>query len=196
MQISQGGKSKDTQTCTDSGQETAHYSPTPRLCVNPLMTTASASPTSPYKSKTLATWIAFIGGPVGLHRFYLFGFGDVWGWLHPIPTLIGAWGMQRVAEFGQDDQLSWLLIPMLGFMVASTMLQAIVYGLTPDEKWHARFNPEMAAHPETAPASGWAAVIGIILALLVGATVLMSTIAFSGQRYFEYQVEEARKISQ
>jgi len=30
----------------------------------------------------------------------------------------------------------------------------------------------------------------------VGATVLMSTIAFSGQRYFEYQIEEGRKISQ
>jgi hypothetical protein len=36
----------------------------------------------------------------------------------------------------------------------------------------------------------------VILALLVGATVLMSTIAFSGQRFFEFQIEEARKISQ
>jgi len=36
----------------------------------------------------------------------------------------------------------------------------------------------------------------VIVALLVGATVLMSTIAFSGQRYFEYQVEAARQISQ
>ncbi|MFO1212089.1 MAG: NINE protein, partial [Paenacidovorax caeni] len=23
------------------------------------------------KSKTLATWLAFLGGPLGLHRFYL-----------------------------------------------------------------------------------------------------------------------------
>jgi len=30
----------------------------------------------------------------------------------------------------------------------------------------------------------------------VGAGVLMATIAFSGQRYFEYQIDEARKISQ
>jgi hypothetical protein len=42
----------------------------------------------------------------------------------------------------------------------------------------------------------WAAVIGVVIALLLGATVLMATIAFGGQRYFEYQVEEARKISQ
>jgi hypothetical protein len=80
-------------------------------------------------------------------------------------------------------------------MVAYTMLQAILYGLTPDEKWHARYNPALAASPD-APTSGWPAVIGVGLALMLGATVLMSTIAFSGQRYFEYQVEEARKISQ
>ncbi|MGH6646709.1 hypothetical protein [Aquabacterium sp.] len=148
-----------------------------------------------YKSKTLATWVTLIGGPVGLHRFYLHGFGDFWGWLHPIPTLIGALGIHRVAELGQDDKLSWLLIPILGFMVAYTMLQAIVYGLMADDKWHARFNPSLRGSPD-APASGWAAVIGVVLALLLGATVLMATIAFSGQRYFEYQVDEALKISQ
>jgi hypothetical protein len=148
-----------------------------------------------YKSKTLATWLAFIGGPLGLHRFYLYGLGDLWGWLHPIPTLLGCWGLRRVADLGQDDQLAWLLIPLLGFTVASAMLQAIVYGLTADDKWHARHNPSLT-DAATAPSSGWGAVIGVALSLMVGATVLMSTIAFSGQRYFEYQVEEARKISQ
>ena len=108
--------------------------------------------------------------------------------------MIGAWGLGRVSDFGQDDQLAWLLIPVLGFMVAGTMLQAIVYGLTPDERWHERHNA--GRDISSARPSGWGAIIGVILALLVGATVLMSTIAFSGQRYFEYQVEEARKISQ
>jgi hypothetical protein len=160
-------------------------------------TTAPAG--EPYKSKTLATWVTLLGGPLGLHRFYLYGINDVWGWLHPLPTLVGIWGINRVLDFGQDDQLSWLLIPVLGFMVAGTMLQAIVYGLMPDEKWHARFNRGLVAQGQggpALPASGWGAVLGVILALLVGATVLMSTIAFSGQRYFEYQIEEARKISQ
>ena len=157
--------------------------------------TATTAPLS-YKSKTLATWAALLGGHFGLHRFYLFGLGDVWAWLHPIPTLIGLWGIHRVSELGQDDQLAWLLIPVLGFTVAATMLQAILYGLTPDEKWHARFNPSLAATPDDAPSAGWAAVIGVGLALMLGATVLMATIAFSGQRYFEYQIEEAHKISQ
>ena len=145
-------------------------------------------------SKTVATWLALLGGPLGAHRFYLYGWNDVWAWLHPLPTLVGAVGLRRVAEFGLDDQLSWLLIPVLGFMVAGTMLQAIVYGLMPDERWHARYNA--GRDLRTTRPSGWAAIIGVILALLVGATVLMSTIAFSGQRYFEYQVEEARKLSQ
>ena len=34
-----------------------------------------------YRSKTLASWIALIGGSLGLHRFYLHGFRDPWGWL-------------------------------------------------------------------------------------------------------------------
>ncbi len=146
------------------------------------------------KSKTIATWVAVLGGAIGLHRFYLHGWRDVVGWLLPIPTLIGLWGLYRVSAYGQDDQLAWLLVPVLGFTLAGTMLQGIVYGLTPDATWHARHNANL---PEAQTrASGWPVVFGIVLALLVGATVLMATIAFSGQRYFEYQVEEARRISQ
>lgn len=148
-------------------------------------------PTPGYKSKTLATWIALIGGGFGLHRFYLFGLRDLWGWLHPVPALLGLYGLRRVQQFGQDDALSWALIPLLGLVLAAAMLMAIVYGLMPDEKWNARFNPQgRGTH------SGWLAIVGVVLALLIGATVLMATIAFSGQRFFEYQIEEARKISQ
>jgi hypothetical protein len=144
-----------------------------------------------YKSKTLATWIALVGGSLGLHRFYLHGFGDRLGWLHPWPTLAGVIGVQRMLAFGQDDHLSWLLIPLLGLMVAQAMLCAIRYGLTPDERWDARHNPGAPVH-----ATGWAPVIGVIAALMIGAAVLMATIAFSGQRFFEYEIEQAKKISQ
>lgn len=143
------------------------------------------------KSKTLATWVALLAGSLGLHRFYLRGFRDTWGWLHPLPTFLGLYGMQRVQEFGLDDRLSWALIPLLGTMVAQAMLCAIVYGLTPDDRWDRRFNEGRPSRP-----SGWGAVIGVVIALMVGAGVLMATIAFSGQRFFEYQIEEARKISQ
>lgn len=134
-----------------------------------------------YKSKTLATWIAIVGGALGLHRFYLHGLGDRWGWLFPLPTLLGAIGVQRALVLGQDDRLSWLLIPLLGLSLSVAMLSAIVHALTPDERWNAR-------HNGGAPLSrtGWATVLGAALALLLGAGVLMATVAFSGQRFFEY----------
>lgn len=143
------------------------------------------------KSKTFATWIALIGGGLGLHRFYLAGFRDVWGWLYPVPTLIGLYGVQRMRNLGQDDQLAWLLIPLLGIAVSAAMLSAIVYGLTSDERWWQTRNPDEAAPRR----SGWLAIIGVVLALLTGASVLMATIAFSGQRYFEHEVEAAHQIS-
>ena len=34
------------------------------------------------------------------------------------------------------------------------------------------------------------------VSLLVGTAVLMASLAFSFQRYFEYQIEEGRKMSQ
>ena len=36
----------------------------------------------------------------------------------------------------------------------------------------------------------------VVLALFFGSTILMASIVFSFQRYFEHQVEEGRKISQ
>ncbi|CAN7728062.1 hypothetical protein LJR039_006225 [Pseudorhodoferax sp. LjRoot39] len=147
------------------------------------------------KNKTLATWLALLGGPLGLHRFYLRGLGDLWGWLYPLPTALGLYGIERVQQFGQDDHWSWMLIPLLGVSIAASALTAIVYGLRTPEKWNAAFNT--AAAPE-APAgnTNWITVIGIAAALLLGTGVLMASLAFSFQRYFEYQIEEARKISQ
>lgn len=147
------------------------------------------------KNKTLAAWLTFLGGPLGLHRFYLRGLSDPIGWLLPIPTALGFHGVQRIQQFGVDDQWSWVLIPLLGFTIAGCALNAIVYGLMTPDQWNARFNP--AAAPD-APAghTDWLTIGAIALSLLVGTTVLMASIAFSFQHYFEYQVEEARRISQ
>ena len=139
---------------------------------------------SGYKSKTLATWIAVVGGCFGLHRFYLHGLKDIPGWLVVAPTLAGLYGVQRMRHLGVDDHLAWALIPLLGLTLSIAMVSALVLGLTPDEKWQARFNPNSPVHP-----TGWIVVIGVITALSLGAGVLMATIAFSAQRYFEYQAE-------
>ena len=147
------------------------------------------------KNKTVAAWLAFVGGPLGLHRFYLHGLGDTLGWLLPIPTALGLYGIQRVQQLGQDDQLSWLLIPLLGFTIAACALTAILYGLSTPEKWNTQHNPHLA---QDAPSgsTGWPTIFAIAASLMIGAAVLMASIAYSFQHYFEYQIEEARKISQ
>jgi uncharacterized membrane protein len=141
------------------------------------------------KSKAVATWAALIGGAFGLHRFYLHGPRDPWGWLFPLPTLLGLHGVWRMREYGQDDRLAWILLPVLGLVLAVAMLSAIVYGLTPDEKWDARHNRGVASAP-----AGWGAVLGVIFALMLGAGVLMATIAFSAQRWFESQAAASAPV--
>jgi hypothetical protein len=140
------------------------------------------------RSKTLATWLALLGGAFGAHRLYLHGVRDAWAWLHPWPTLAGLHGVQRVQALGQDDRLSWLLLPLLGLMIAQACLCAIVYGLTPDATW-----AERRAQP--LEPTRWGPVLGVIAALMVGATALMATVAFTGQRFFEWQAEQAQKIT-
>lgn len=137
------------------------------------------------KHKWVATWLALLVGVFGVHRLYLHGLRDPWAWCFPLPTLLGLIGIQRMNDLGQDDRLAWVLIPLLGISLVAALLGGIVYGLTPDERWNARFNPSAPA-----PASGWGAVIGVVLCLFVGGIALMSTIAFSAQRYFEAQTEQ------
>jgi hypothetical protein len=147
------------------------------------------------KNKTVAAWLAFVGGPLGLHRFYLFGMWDTLGWLLPVPTALGFYGIERVQKYGLDDVASWWLIPLAGFTFAACALNAIVYALMTPEVWNRKFNPS-ANEEAQAGQTGWLTIGAIVCALLIGATVLMSSIVFSFQRYFEYQIEEARKISQ
>ena len=132
------------------------------------------------KSKSLATWLALLGGLLGAHRFYLHGWGDKLAWLHPVLSLIGLAGVVRMRNLGQDDHAAWLLIPLFGAMVAVAMLSTILLGLTTDERWAQR-------HGTPQQDTRWAPVIAVVIALLVGGAALMGTLAFSGQMFFEYQ---------
>ena len=139
------------------------------------------------KNKTAATWLAFIGGPLGLHRCYLRGIDDLPGWLLPIPTFLGLYGITRMQSHGMDDLWSWVLTPLLGFTIAGCALTAIFYGLMAPETWNARFNPTALADA-TPGRSSWLTIGAVALALLIGTTVLLSSIVISFQRYFEYQI--------
>ncbi len=147
------------------------------------------------KNKTVAAWTALLGGPLGLHRFYLYGLSDRLGWVIPLPTLIGLYGVLRARHFGLDDQWSWVLIPFLGFTIAACALSAIVYGLADTATWNRRHNPGLAVDAPCG-ATQWLTVGALVAALLIGTTALMASLAFSFQRYFEYQVEAAQLKTQ
>ena len=138
------------------------------------------------KNKTLATWLALFGGPLGLHRFYLHGWQDRIGWLLPWPSLVGVLGVMRAQQLGVDDQLSWVLIPLLGFTIAACAMTAIFYGLTDPTKWHTRYNPGAEPHASAGKTNGLT-VLALVCAMLVGTTALMASLAYSFQHYFEYQ---------
>jgi TM2 domain-containing membrane protein YozV len=151
---------------------------------------SSASPR--FRSKTLTAALAFFFGSLGAHRFYLYGFRDVFGWAHLIGTIIGVPGVlllvvtQRAATVGW-----WLAVPGAVSLFAA-FLAAIVYGLRPDQKWDAQFNAQAGRHSR----SGWAVIFVVIFSLFFGAFLLMSGLALAFQTYFESQVEAAKTLSQ
>jgi hypothetical protein len=143
------------------------------------------------KNKTLAAVLAAIGGSMGLHRFYLYGLGDTVAWLFPIPSALGWWGVERMRDLGQDDMLSWALIPLLGATLAVGCLMAVIYALTPAERWNARHNPQL---PQDDPAgrSHGLTVVVLVFAMLAGTIAFMGSLSFGVQKVFEYQIESAR----
>lgn len=135
------------------------------------------------RSKTRAAWLALLLGATGTHRVYLYGWRDRLAWLHPLPTLLGLAGVVRMRNLGQDDRIAWLLIPLLGLMLSLAALTAIVWALTPDEQWDRRHNAGASTRP-----GRWGAVLAALAALLLGSVVLMGTIAFALQKFFEWQL--------
>lgn len=121
-----------------------------------------------HKNKTLATALALTLGALGAHRFYLHGGVDRVGLLHisslPIAGLV----------FSNADGMHpfYALLPLLLSGIIAC-IAALVIGLTPDDKWDARFNAGTA----TPSRSNWILAVLLVTTLLVGATMLIATIA-------------------
>ena len=125
------------------------------------------------KNKTTTTLLATFLGALGAHRFYLKGFGDIWGWLHVAVTSVGLVGIRRITALGHDDRLAWALLPFLGISITAACLQALVIGLSKQDSPY--------SEERTTPLT----IAAVVAALLLGATALMSSIAYALQRYFE-----------
>lgn len=121
-----------------------------------------------HKNKTVATALAFLLGGLGVHRFYLKGSVDRIGLLHvcclPVAGLV--YGV------GRGPNPFWVLLPILTSCIVG-WIETLVIGLTPDEKWDAKYN----AGSGRASASNWVVVLILVLTTLLGATAVIATIS-------------------
>ena len=153
--------------------------------------TATLAPSASGKSKLLTVALAFVFGTLGAHRFYLRGWRDLGAWAHLLSALAGAIGVASLLGGAGNTALDWAFAVAGGASVVGAFLGAIVYGLRPDEKWDAQFNPH--GKPTR---SGWPVVILVIFSLMIGTGLLMAGLAISFQTFFESQVEAAKALSQ
>jgi hypothetical protein len=124
-------------------------------------------PTS-HKNKTLATLLAAVTGGIGLHRFYLFGKKDFWGWAHAAILPLAA----LLATAQPGSPMLFTGAPLV-LSVLAGFLEALVLGLTPDDKWDARHNPRSGRQS----ASAWPLALILVLTLAAGAVALIAAIA-------------------
>jgi hypothetical protein len=121
-----------------------------------------------FKNKTLAAFLAFLLGAAGLHRFYLKGMGDRWGWLHF--ASLPASGLLLATLPGQP--LLVTVSPLvLSALIAS--IETFVIGLMADEKWDATWNAGSSLKSD----SRWPIAMLMVANLFYGATLLLTVIA-------------------
>lgn len=121
-----------------------------------------------HKNKTLATGLALVLGMLGAHRFYLYGAVDRLGLLHASSLPVAALLYSKV----DGIHPFYALLPLLVSSIAA-FIGALVIGLSPDDKWDARFNPDSGRQSR----STWPLAVLLVLTLLVGTTVLIATIS-------------------
>ncbi len=121
-----------------------------------------------HKNKTLAALLAFLLGGVGAHRLYLRGWHDPWLWAH-LACLPTAWLVSAAVPHadGFYKMLPIIVSGLAGF------LEALVLGVTPDEKWDARYNAGSGRQSETR----WPVAVVLVFSMMIGAGSLIATIS-------------------
>jgi hypothetical protein len=145
-------------------------------------------------SKLIFCALGFFFPGTGFNCFYLQGFKSFWAWIQFIAFLGGlaGWGLLKVAQFHSAP--GWVLVTFGFIAIEASWLTTIVFGLRPDEKWDAQFNPGIAEHERSQ--SGWLVVLTVIFSLVLGAGVMMTFLAIAFEQFFISQLQEARKLSQ
>ena len=146
------------------------------------------------KDKLLFCALGLFFPASGLNCFYLQGLKSFWAWSQLFALIGGIAGWQLLEQSSFHSAPGWILITFGFIAIEASWLTTIAYGLRPDEKWDAQFNPTLA--PEHASRSGWLVILTVIFALFLGAGVMMTFLAIAFEQFFISQLQEARKISQ
>lgn len=130
----------------------------------------ATSTTSPHKNKTLATLLAALLGGVGAHRFYLHGARDFWAWNYVMAFVIFV-----CAQFLLPTHPSLLIIiaALFPLSIYAGLMEALVMGLTSDEKWDAKHN----ARSGRTTSSKWPIAVILVVSFALGFTGLIAGIA-------------------
>lgn len=121
-----------------------------------------------HKNKTLAALLAFLLGGLGAQRLYLRGWRDPWLWAH-LACLPAAWAVSITAPHADGF---YKLLPIILSCLAG-FLEALVLGVTPDEKWDARYNASSGRQSDT----HWPVAVVLVFSMMIGAGSLIATIS-------------------
>ena len=125
-----------------------------------------------FRSRLVAGLLAFLVGFSGAHRRYL---GAGWWPLYPLVAL-PAIGLALRAD-------PWYRHPgffIAALVVVAAMLEAILFSITPDERWDERHNRGV----DRRSSGGWSNVFVAIAALMIGAVLLMAVLALALETLF------------
>ena len=121
-----------------------------------------------HKNKTFATLLAVLLGGLGAHRFYLRGSVDKLGLVHlsslPIAGLVA----------GLAPEADWFfkVLPLLLSYVVG-FVEALVIGVTADDKWDATFNAGSGQQSH----AKWYLALLLVVTMLMGMTVMIATMS-------------------
>lgn len=135
--------------------------------------------TAVYKNKTFAALLAALLGSIGLHRFYLHGTRDRWGWLHAACLPLSAALIVLLSNKTNPAFSIFLLMPLL-LSALIALLEALLIGLTPDAKWDDKNN----ANADRKTASGWPLAVILVVSLASGMGGLIFLITRTADLFF------------
>ena len=130
----------------------------------------------------------------GFNCFYLHGLKSFWAWVQLLALLGGLAGLGLLKAAHFHSAPGWVLLTFGFIAIEASWLTTIVFGLRPDEKWDAQFNPGIEETRRTR--SGWPVILTVIFSLVFGAGVMMTFLAISFEQFFISQIYEAKKLSQ